>query len=128
MSPVSPLWTLPGVRLKVSQIDAVRPPSAAAPSIWYAAVAAPQTKPAGKPVRTGEGRASTDMSPSGRSGWGSTGAECGSALDGALHDAADDLPAEQREHQQHRQGAQQRAGHHDRLVRDVALAERLQRH
>ncbi len=34
MSPVSPLRTLPGVRLKVSQMEGVRPSSVAAPSIW----------------------------------------------------------------------------------------------
>ncbi|CAM5510021.1 hypothetical protein SCALM49S_06866 [Streptomyces californicus] len=48
MSPVSPLRTLPGVRLNVSQIDGVRPPSAAPPSIWYAAVAVPHRNPVGK--------------------------------------------------------------------------------
>ena len=36
----------PGVWLKVSQIDGVRPSSVAAPSIWYAAVAAPHRKSA----------------------------------------------------------------------------------
>ena len=34
----------PGTRQNVSQIDGARPSSATAPSIWYAAVAAPQTK------------------------------------------------------------------------------------
>src|SRR5215212_6186199 len=38
----------PGVWLKVSQIDGPRPSSATAPSIWYAAVAVPKTKPGGK--------------------------------------------------------------------------------
>ena len=38
----------PGCSLKVSQMDGVRPSVAAAPSIWYAAVAAPQRKPSGK--------------------------------------------------------------------------------
>src|SRR6266508_5444642 len=33
--------------LNVSQIDAPRPPSLTAPSIWYAAVAAPHRNPAG---------------------------------------------------------------------------------
>src|ERR1700722_3970759 len=51
MSPVSPPRTLPGVWLNVSQIDGPRPSVVAAPSIWYAAVAAPQTKSAGN-VRT----------------------------------------------------------------------------
>src|SRR5579863_6237788 len=51
MSPVSPPRTLPGVWLKVSQTDGPRPSAVAPPSIWYAAVAAPQTKPAGN-VRT----------------------------------------------------------------------------
>jgi hypothetical protein len=32
-------------------MDGVRPSSVAAPSIWYAAVAAPQMKPAGKRSR-----------------------------------------------------------------------------
>ncbi|MCQ0013820.1 hypothetical protein [Actinomadura madurae] len=32
----------------MSQIEGPRPSSRAAPSIWYAAVAAPQTKPGGK--------------------------------------------------------------------------------
>src|SRR4051812_47439594 len=40
--PVSPLSILPGVAEKVSQIDGARPSSSTAPSIWYAAVAAPQ--------------------------------------------------------------------------------------
>ena len=40
--------TAPGVWEKVSQIDGVRPSSATAPSIWYDAVATPQTKPSGK--------------------------------------------------------------------------------
>jgi hypothetical protein len=47
MSPVSPPRTLPGVWLNVSQTDRPRPSSATAPSIWYAAVAAPQVKPSG---------------------------------------------------------------------------------
>src|SRR3984885_9997633 len=51
MSPVSPPRTLPGVWLNVSQTEGPRPSVVAAPSIWYAAVAAPQTKPAGN-VRT----------------------------------------------------------------------------
>ena len=33
-SPVSPFLILPGVRHWVSQMDGVRPPSAAAPSTW----------------------------------------------------------------------------------------------
>ncbi len=40
--------TAPGVWENVSQIDGVRPSSATAPSIWYDAVATPQTKPSGK--------------------------------------------------------------------------------
>ena len=36
---------MPGVAQKVSQIDGTRPSSCAAPSIWYDAVAAPNTKP-----------------------------------------------------------------------------------
>ncbi len=48
MSPVSPRRTLPGTRLNVSQTDRPRPSALAAPSIWYAAVAVPQAKPAGK--------------------------------------------------------------------------------
>ena len=39
--------TFPGVREKVSQMLGVLPSSAAAPSIWKAAVADPQTKPSG---------------------------------------------------------------------------------
>jgi hypothetical protein len=39
---------LPGVWLKVSQIDGVRPSSRTAPSIWYADVAAPHRKAGGK--------------------------------------------------------------------------------
>jgi hypothetical protein len=35
------LYTLPGVWLKVSQIDGPRPSSETAPSIWYAEVALP---------------------------------------------------------------------------------------
>lgn len=48
VSPVSPFSTLPGVWLKVSQIDGVRPISRAPPSIWYAAVAVPHRKSGGK--------------------------------------------------------------------------------
>lgn len=40
---------MPGTRQYVSQMDGVLPSSAAAPSIWYAAVATPQRKPAGRP-------------------------------------------------------------------------------
>jgi hypothetical protein len=39
---------LPGVWLKVSQIEGVRPSSRTAPSIWYAEVAEPQRKAGGK--------------------------------------------------------------------------------
>ena len=39
---------MPGVWENVSQIEGDRPSSEAAPSIWYAAVAAPQRKPGGK--------------------------------------------------------------------------------
>ena len=45
---MSPSTTAPGTRQKVSQMEAVRPSSVAAPSIWYAAVAAPHRNPAGK--------------------------------------------------------------------------------
>ena len=45
MSPVSPPRTLPGVRLNVSQTEGPRPSASVAPSIWYAAVAAPHLKP-----------------------------------------------------------------------------------
>src|SRR5215207_8428399 len=38
----------PAVWLNWSQIDCPRPPSRTPPSIWYAAVAAPQTQPSGK--------------------------------------------------------------------------------
>src|SRR5690606_18315906 len=48
MSPVSPPAVRPGVWLKVSQMDGVRPSSRTAPSIWYAEVAAPQRKTEGK--------------------------------------------------------------------------------
>ncbi len=47
-APVSPRCTVPGVRLKVSPIDGVRPPSPTTPSIWYAEVALPHRKPGGK--------------------------------------------------------------------------------
>src|SRR2546430_11079344 len=47
MAPVSPLRTLPGVAQKRSQTLSLRPSSFAAPSIWYDAVAAPQTNSAG---------------------------------------------------------------------------------
>src|SRR5215218_3541266 len=40
---------LPGVWENVSQMLGPRPPSVTAPSIWYAAVAVPQTKSDGKP-------------------------------------------------------------------------------
>src|SRR2546423_13729661 len=39
---------MPGVWLKVSQIEGPRPSSLTAPSIWYDAVATPQTKSSGK--------------------------------------------------------------------------------
>src|ERR1017187_6303318 len=48
MSPVSPPRTLPGVWLKVSHINGPFPTMSAAPSIWYAAVDAPQMSPGGK--------------------------------------------------------------------------------
>src|SRR4051794_19783231 len=48
MSPVSPLSIAPGTRQKVSQIDGVRPSTSIAPSIWYAEVATPQRKSAGR--------------------------------------------------------------------------------
>ncbi|CAM5603028.1 hypothetical protein STENM223S_02357 [Streptomyces tendae] len=48
MSPVSPPAVFPGVWLKVSQIEGVRPSSRTAPSIWYAEVAAPHRKAGGK--------------------------------------------------------------------------------
>ena len=47
MSPVSPPSVFPGVWLNTSQIDGLRPSSATAPSIWYEAVALPNTKPCG---------------------------------------------------------------------------------
>src|SRR3954451_5737657 len=46
--PSSPLCTLPGVAQKVSQMDRPRPSRSTPPSIWYADVAAPHRKPAGK--------------------------------------------------------------------------------
>src|SRR5680860_694559 len=52
MSPVSPPATLPGVWLKTSQMDAPRPSARTAPSIWYAAVAAPHRNGAGASTRT----------------------------------------------------------------------------
>jgi hypothetical protein len=45
---VSPFTTAPGMRANASQIESVRPSSCAAPSIWYAAVAAPNTNAGGK--------------------------------------------------------------------------------
>src|SRR5258706_12210745 len=47
MAPLSPLRTFPGVAAKRSQTLSLRPSSFAAPSIWYDAVAAPQTNSAG---------------------------------------------------------------------------------
>src|SRR4051794_23925364 len=47
MSPVSPFSTRPGVSENASQTLGPRPSSAIAPSIWYEAVAAPQTKSSG---------------------------------------------------------------------------------
>src|SRR5450631_1953568 len=56
MSPLSPPATRPGVWLKVSQIDRPRPPTSTAPSIWYAAVATPSSKPRGSSIPpTGSG-------------------------------------------------------------------------
>src|SRR6202042_1814593 len=46
-SPVSPWKVLPGVWLNVSQIDGPFPSASGAPSIWYAAVAAPHRNPSG---------------------------------------------------------------------------------
>src|SRR5690606_10737860 len=51
----------------------------------------------------------------------------GSALDGAGHDPADDLPSEQQEDDDDGQRADEGAGHDDRRVRDVAAAEVVQR-
>ena len=45
-----PPATRPGTLAKVSQIEGPRPPWAAAPSIWYAEVAAPHTNPVGNNV------------------------------------------------------------------------------
>ena len=59
--------TAPGTRQKVSQMDGVRPSSATAPSIWYDAVAAPQTKPAGK-TEVGCGGAGPGRGPGGEVG------------------------------------------------------------
>ena len=50
---MSPFQVRPGVWLKVSQMEGPRPSSWAAPSIWYAAVAAPSRKSFG--MRTGRG-------------------------------------------------------------------------
>ena len=72
--------TLPGARQNVSQMLGLRPSSADAPSIWYAAVAEPQTNPSGN-----------------FSVW--------SSLDRSLHDSADDVLAEDGEGDQHRDGA-----------------------
>src|SRR5258707_4316454 len=47
MAPLSPLRTFPGVAAKRSHTLSLRPSSFAAPSIWYDAVAAPQTNSAG---------------------------------------------------------------------------------
>src|SRR3712207_276345 len=47
MSPVLPSAMRPGVWAKVSQMLGPRPSSATAPSIWYEAVAVPQTKSGG---------------------------------------------------------------------------------
>ena len=80
----------PGVWLKVSQIEGVRPSSAAAPSIWYAAVAAPQRNPGGKVRR--RWLRSTHRAVGWASSW--------SRLDGTFHDAADDLAAEHDENEQ----------------------------
>ena len=46
--PVSPLATRPGSVVKRSQMLSPRPSSFAAPSVWYAAVAAPQANRGGK--------------------------------------------------------------------------------
>jgi hypothetical protein len=43
--------TAPGIRQKASQMESVRPSAPVAPSIWYAAVAAPKRKSAGKVTR-----------------------------------------------------------------------------
>src|SRR5690242_8175353 len=60
MSPVAPSAIRPGSWLKVSQIDAPRPSSATAPSIWYAVAPTPQRNPGGKlihpPMGCGRGR------------------------------------------------------------------------
>src|SRR5690606_27799875 len=162
MSPVSPPAVRPGVWLKVSQMDGVRPSSRTAPSIWYAEVAAPQRKTEGKatgvtgvaesgmealplwslrtdesadeeeegragPYRTGvgreDGRRGVGRRRAARDGDGPAGRPGASALHGTLHDAAHDLLAEDGEHDQQRQRAQQRTGHDQGLVRGVAAAE-----
>ncbi len=45
---MSPPTTAPGILANASQMDSVRPSVWVAPSIWKAAVAAPNTKPGGK--------------------------------------------------------------------------------
>src|SRR4051812_7011588 len=51
-----------------------------------------------------------------------------SSLHRALHDAAHDLLAQDGEDDQHRQRAEQRAGHDDRPLRHIAGTETGQRH
>src|SRR5438552_11793634 len=52
MSPVCPPWTAPFLAQNASQTPAPRPSSRAAPSIWYAAAAAPHTNPLGNAMVT----------------------------------------------------------------------------
>src|SRR3954447_23664641 len=113
MSPLSPSTTRPGVCAKVSQIDGVRPSSATAPSIWYAAVAAPHRKPGGKASDVAVLSWAMDVT--------------GSSLHGAGDDPADDLAAEQHEHHEHRQGPDEGPRHDHSGVRHAAAAEVVER-
>src|SRR6478735_1778852 len=94
----SALMTAPGTRQNASQIESRRPSSWAAPSIWKAAVAAPNRKSWGK--ARGIAVVMRSMILSGNVGVRmpkAVGNGKGLALDGAGHDAADQLPAREGE-------------------------------
>src|SRR4051794_13780284 len=112
--------TAPGTRQNASQMESRRPSSCAAPSIWNAAVAAPNRK------FDGNSRAETVMraEPSLVS---VVTVRSSSALDRAGHDAAHELPAGEGEQDEERDRRQQHAGEHDRVVDEVVGLQQRER-
>src|SRR6478609_8875882 len=144
--PSSPFTTAPGTRAKASHTESVRPSVWPAPSIWKAAVAAPQRKPWGSSTRPlavarlgdkgvdGTNRVMSRMSfREVRGTGGLRGAEparvvagaggAGSALDGALHDARDELATGEDEDHDQRQRHEEDPRHDERVVDEVVRLE-----